>query len=591
MKKISYIFLICFINIIFFTSFSWAATVEVEVIHSMENYHADRTYPILFSLKISKPWYIHGAAKTETYLIPTKLIFRDSPYLKITDIRYPQPERETFEYLSDPIDVYSENILIRASLAINGDIPTGKQRIKGNLSYQACSSTSCLPPEDVPVELQITIDPPGTLANAINEDLFISAEEEKGLIESTSADRFDAVLLLVLLGLFLQGLALNLTPCIYPLIPVTVSYFGGKSEKISGKKILHGVLYLAGLAVTNSLLGVSSAMSGSMLGSALQNPVALVFVACILTALGFSFFGFWELRIPTALIRIASKNYSGYFGTFFMGLTLGIVAAPCLGPFILGLLTYVAQRGDPFLGFLYFFTLSIGIGLPLCVLAIFSGTIDRLPISGDWMVWIKKLMGWVLIWMAAYMIFPLVPRYFGTVGLLAGVALISGVHLGWIDRTGSGKKGGFLYFKRGISVLILLGSILYLLYVGQARNGINWLSYDQKMFDREIMNGRPIILEVYADWCLPCRTMERKVFNDPEVVSLTKDIICIRLDLTREKPFQEEIIRRYRVWGAPTIIFINKTGIEEKSLKIESYVNKAEFLDRINIFLRENGLS
>ncbi len=413
MQKLFYILLFCFIMMaFFFPSFSWASTVELEIIHSMDNYQSGGTYPILFRLKIQKPWFIHGATEDESDLIPTKLIFHDSPYLKLNKIRFPLAERKKFEYLPESVDVYSGSILIQASLSAAGDIASGIQTIKGNLSYQACSSASCLAPEDVPVELQIMIVSPGTPINALNKDLFLSTDKEKGEIARVYMGRFDAGLLLTLLGLFLGGLALNLTPCIYPLIPITISYFGGKSHKISGKRILHGILYLSGLAVTNSFLGVSSALSGSILGSALQNPAVLIFIACIMTALGFSFFGFWEFRLPAVLSKTASKNYTGYFGTFFMGLTLGIVAAPCLGPFILGLLTYVGQRGDPFLGFLYFFILSIGIGLPLCVLAVFSGAIDRLPLSGDWMVWIKKLLGWVLVGMAIYMISPLIPQQY-----------------------------------------------------------------------------------------------------------------------------------------------------------------------------------
>ncbi len=586
MQKLFYILLFCFIMMaFFFPSFSWASTVEVEIIHSMDNYHAGGTYPILFRLKIQKPWFIHGATEDESDLIPTKLIFHDSPYLKLNKIRFPLAERKKFEYLPDPVDVYSGSILIQASLSAAGDIASGIQTIKGNLSYQACSSASCLAPEDVPVELQIMIVSPGTPINALNKDLFLSTDKEKGEIARVYMGRFDAGVLVTLLGLFLGGLALNLTPCIYPLIPITISYFGGKSHKISGKRILHGILYLSGLAVTNSFLGVSSALSGSILGSALQNPAVLIFIACIMTALGFSFFGFWEFHLPAVLTSTVSKNYSGYFGSFFMGLTLGIVAAPCLGPFILGLLTYVGQRGDPFLGFLYFFILSIGIGLPLCVLAVFSGAIDRLPLSGDWMVWIKKLLGWVLVGMAIYMISPLIPKNNGAAWLQVGVAVISGIHLGWIDKTGGGRRG-FLYFKRGISVLIFAMSILILVYTGNVKEGIKWIPYNQEIMTAGLKEKRPIMLEIYADWCLPCRAMERRVFNDPEVVSLSKDILCIRMDLTRKQPFQEEIMKRYQAWGAPTIIFIDKEGMEERGLRIESYVDNAELLNRMKSLLQ-----
>ncbi len=237
-----------------------------------------------------------------------------------------------------------------------------------------------------------------------------------------------------LLGIFAGGIALNLTPCVYPLIPITVSYFGGKSGQGQGRLYLHGASYIGGLAVTNSILGLAAALTGGLMGAMLQNPVVLGSIAAILILLATSLFGFWELRLPYWLNRAASRSYSGYFGSLFMGITLGVVAAPCIGPFVLGLLTWVAGMGSPWLGFLIFFTLSLGLGLPLFILAMFSGKLDKLPRSGEWMIWIRKLMGWVLVGMAAYFIRPLLPSTIGML-LMAAVALAAGLHLGWIDRT------------------------------------------------------------------------------------------------------------------------------------------------------------
>ena len=204
-----------------------------------------------------------------------------------------------------------------------------------------------------------------------------------------------------LLGIFAGGIALNLTPCVYPLIPITVSYFGGRSGRGVGRLLIHAGGYIGGLAFTNSLLGVVAAMTGGLMGVMLQNPAVLVLVAAILLFFASSLFGFWELRLPVSLTQAASKSYTGYFGSLFMGVTLGIVAAPCIGPFVLGLLTWVASMGNPYLGFIIFFTLSLGLGLPLFFLAMFSGQIAKLPRSGEWMLWVRKLMGWVLVGMAA----------------------------------------------------------------------------------------------------------------------------------------------------------------------------------------------
>jgi thiol:disulfide interchange protein DsbD len=429
------------------------------------------------------------------------------------------------------------------------------------------------------VHLSTIIVPRGTPTKALNQKIFLSARREmpdKGIPGIQSGAGF----LLTLLGIFLWGLALNLTPCVYPLIPITVSYFGGRSQKESANTIMHGMLYILGLALMNSLLGLTAALSGGMLGALLQQPLVLIFVAAVMTALGLSFFGFWEFRIPVALTRIASKNYGGYFGTFFMGLTLGIVAAPCLGPFILALLTYVGQKGDPLLGFLYFFILSVGLGLPLSVLGIFSGALDKLPRSGDWLLWVRKFMGWLLVGMAAYMISPLVPHHLGKSGLLAAVVAAAGIHLGFLDKTGGGLRR-FSTIKRLLGISLVCGGILYILSSAYEREGIKWIPYDQNIIATAEKDKKPLILDFYADWCSPCVAMEKRVFKDPEIVRLSQNLITMRLDLTRHQPFQDEILEQYGVRGVPTVIFLNREGKEEKDLRVETYVGRREFLDRM----------
>ena len=143
-----------------------------------------------------------------------------------------------------------------------------------------------------------------------------------------------------LLGIFAGGMALNLTPCVYPLIPITISYFGGRDDR--RQLIGHGFCYIGGLSITNSILGVVAALTGGLMGAVLQNPLVLAFVAVILILLATSLFGLWELRLSSGLMQAASRPYTGYLGTLFMGLTMGVVAAPCIGPFVLGLLTWVA---------------------------------------------------------------------------------------------------------------------------------------------------------------------------------------------------------------------------------------------------------
>lgn len=240
-------------------------------------------------------------------------------------------------------------------------------------------------------------------------------------------------LLWTLLGVFAGGMALNLTPCVYPIIPVTISYFAGQSDRRQSRLFAHGASYVIGMAATNSLLGVTAALTGGLMGALLQNPVVLMAIATVLVLFAASLFGFWEMRLPYAMTQVASRGYAGYFGSLFMGLTMGVVAAPCIGPFVLGLLTWVAGLRSAWLGFVIFFTLSLGLGLPLFVLALFSGQLKRLPCSGEWMLWVRKMMAWVLVGVAAYYLRALLPQNAYTF-LLASVALAAGLHLGWIAK-------------------------------------------------------------------------------------------------------------------------------------------------------------
>jgi thiol:disulfide interchange protein DsbD len=347
--------------------------------------------------------------------------------------------------------------------------------------------------------------------------------------------------------------------------------------------MIHGLLYILGLAVNNSFLGVAASLSGGMLGEVLQNPMVLVAIAGILVILALSFFGLWEMRLPSGLMRWASRSFGGYFGTFFMGLTLAVVATPCLGPFILGLLTYVGQQGDPALGFLYFFVLSLGLGTPLAVLAVFSGSAERLPMSGDWMVWIRKLLAWVLVGMAAYMIQPLVPGPVAESLLYAAILLAAGAHLGWIAGSGGGRT--FHMIRRTTGSLLIAAAVVVLVFGFQSQEGVNWTPYDPSEVANAAKRNQPVMVDFYADWCIPCKQMEREIFQDAKVISLSRRLAAVRADLTRSHPQQEEIMKRYQIRGVPTIVFINSRGEEERELRIESYTTREEVVERMETLL------
>jgi thiol:disulfide interchange protein DsbD len=392
-------------------------------------------------------------------------------------------------------------------------------------------------------------------------------------------------MLWAIFGIFAGGIALNLTPCVYPLIPITISYFGAKSIKgaedpASSPLISHALLYILGLAFTNSMLGVFAALSGRMLGMMLQNPLTLVAVAVVLVAFGLSMFGFWEFRLPVFLTAAAARNYAGYFGSLFMGLTLGIVAAPCIGPFVIGILIWVAGTGNPLFGFIVFFTLSLGMGLPLFVLALLSTRLTKLPKSGEWMLWVRRLMGWILFGMAAYFIGPVLPGHSGTI-LLAVTALAAGVHLGWLD---SHASQSVLFSRiRKIAGLVGIGvACFFISTVFEQGEGIKWTSYSDTAMAEAKQSGKPIIVDFYADWCAPCRRMESLTFHHkPVVEDAAKNFVMMRVDLTNSDTEKEKLTRLYDVRGVPTVIFLKAGGEEKAELRIMEFTPPQEFLKKM----------
>jgi thiol:disulfide interchange protein DsbD len=397
---------------------------------------------------------------------------------------------------------------------------------------------------------------------------------------------------------FLGGLALNLTPCVYPLIPITISYFGGQSGGKRGSLLGPALFYVLGMAVTYSVLGVIAAFTGSLLGSALQHPPVLLAIAAIMIALALSMFGLYEIRIPGFLSRLAGGSRRGVFGTLFMGLTVGIVAAPCIGPFVLGLLTYVGDRGNVFLGLGLFFVLALGLGLPFIFLALFSGSINRLPRSGSWMVWVRKIFGFILIAMAVYFLKPLFPDPL-TYGLtMALVMLVAGVYMAWIEPTrGQGKAlavirnlVGLAFFlaclimaTAGIRSQIDLAVAEHSARLGQASSGVRWFPYDAERLNRAAADKKPVFIDFYADWCLPCRELDTKTFSAPEAADISARFVMLKANLTSSSsPLSRELTRKYKVKGVPTLVFIDAEGRELPDLRAVGFIDKEEFLKRMN---------
>ena len=554
--------------------------VSVSVIHSRDIYNPGGQYPVAFSVSISDGLYLHGPS-ADGFMIPTEVSITNNRGIEITDIKFPRPEKKRFNFSNEITEVYKNKFIIHSTLRVGSEPFSGTFGLTGELSYQACTDTACFPPESISFPIKITIA--DGYSSYINKDFFtkkpVTEPSVFGLGQTTDFDSFS--LAVCLMAVFLGGLALNLTPCIYPLIPVTVSYFGGRGRELKGKILVHGFLYILGIAIVNSTLGVVVSLSASSLfGGILQSPVVIIFIAMLLLTLSASFFGVWEIKIPHFIFSKMHGNYTGILNTFFMGLTLGVFAAPCIGPFILGLLAWVGQKGDPLMGFLVFFVLSMGMGLPLVILAVFSGSISKLPVSDAWLLWIKKIFGWVLVIMAVYMITHLIPWQAGK-AMVIGLSIAgAGIHLAVLDKTHG--SSWFFLIKKIILTVSLSAGILIVFFAYQKIDTVKWIEYDSKLLEEASYLNRPVIVKFYADWCIPCRQMDLTVFRDRDVLKELERFLMLRVDLTRFSEKNDEIRKKFEVKGVPTILFFDSEGTQIKELRIDFYVNKDVMLEKLS---------
>ncbi len=458
--------------------------LSVEISQSHFSTIAGENLYLILRVNLNPEWHINSNKPKEDYLIPTDVTIESKDGFLISEKIFPEPEELKFDFSDLPISVFEKEFEIPVKIKIPEKIAEGTYQIKVILNYQACNNQTCLPPDKEVAEVKIKIVNDKSAIVENKEFNFSTFKKESKLTNASTDSIFDENnLLLSFILVFLGGLALNLTPCVYPLIPITLGYFGGQSESKTSRLFGLASIYVIGMAITYSLIGMITALSGSLFGSLLQNPFVLAGIALVLVALSLSMFGLYEFQLPASWMAKFGEARSGYFGALFMGLTMGVVAAPCIGPFVVGLLTFVGAKGDPVFGFFIFFVLALGLGAPYLFLGVFSGKIKSLPRSGEWMIAVKKIFGFILIGMAIYFLLPLFPESIRGF-LLPSFMVLSSVYLLVFDKTGNNIKT-FSFIKNGFLVLIgLIGLWLTLALVdGSFQRTLPWRFPSQIMFN------------------------------------------------------------------------------------------------------------
>ncbi len=526
------------------------------------------TVKVLFKVTVEKDWHINSNTPSEDYLIKTELKLADSVNFGLAGITYPKGKQVKLGFSDTPLSLYEGEFFISAKVYMKNELKPGEHFTKAVLSYQSCNNANCEFQAEAVAPLQLTVAAKGETVNTINDPVFqqslqppVKAKPAEG---TALGDRLESSgLFLSLVLLFLAGLALNLTPCVYPLIPITIGFFGGQSEGKTSRLAAMGALYLLGISLTYSVIGVVTALSGALFGALLQNPLVVVFIVLLFIALSLSMFGLYEFKVPDSLMQKIGDSKGGLFGAFFMGLTMGIVAAPCIGPVVVSLVTVVAAKQDAWLGFLWFFFLSLGLGAPYFVLAIFSGKIQKLPRSGVWMDAVKHIFGFMLLALALYYAGPLLPKIVGHYALPVFM-VITGGYLLFFEKAGNNLKG-FKIFKLIFSLLVLVGG-LYLLYPSQT-GSIKWEPYTKEAFEAAKAKQQPIVLDFYADWCIPCKELDKATFSDPGVISESSGFAAFKVDLTSATSESAvSLTKEFKITGVPTVILINSQGVEAERI-------------------------
>ena len=460
------------------------------------------------------------------------------------------------------------------------------------IAYQGCTEGFCYPPEvkeikvaDLPI-VQVT-DTEKTSEKSTALSAQPKAEQDR-LAESLFNSKY------AVFGFFLLGLGLAFTPCVLPMLPLLSAIVIGQNQRPNmWRAFALSFVYVQGMALTYTLLGLIVAAIGLPFQVALQHPYVMIGLSIIFVLLALSMFGVFTLQLPsslqTKLSLLSQQQKAGAFGgVFLMGMIAGLVASPCTSAPLSGALLYVAQSGDLFTGAITLYLLALGMGVPLILITLFGNKI--LPKSGMWMETVKKLFGFVMLALPVFLISRILPdEWTPRLWAMLGTAFFI-----WfafqMPKNGTGWVFRILFLVAAmISVKPLQTWVWGETSTPSAveNKAVSHVEFKQVKSEAELQqalaenNKSLVMLDLYADWCVACKEFEKETFSDPRVQKNFGDMLLLQVDMTKNSEENRALMTKYKVLGLPTILFFNQDGKEIEGSRVNGFMPPVEFLQWI----------
>jgi len=478
--------------------------------------------------------------------------------------------------------------------------------------FQGCAEAGlCYPPEVRTIPLSViageqvsqTADAGNALAaltqaEEVNDASSAPSQEvSKPVGEQSYTDKLASQGLLTnLVIFFLVGVGLAFTPCVFPMFPILSSLIAGQQNLSTKKAFSLSFVYVQGMAVTYAALGLVVASLGGQVQGYLQHPTVLISFSILFVLLAMSMFGWYEIKLPSGMMnkltQVSNQQKGGnYVGVFMMGVLSGLIASPCTTAPLSAALLYVAQSGDYLVGGLTLYVLSLGMGLPLLLLGTSGGKL--LPKAGGWMEQVKTLFGFIMLVVPLILLERIVD--IEIIWLMAGLlALATALYLHhWQSGQSQGKLKTALWFAA--TLLVVTGASLTKNYFWPTKAAVAQAEVQTHSF-RQVANlselkeeiakasseGRLVMVDLYADWCVACKEFEHYTFPDAKVQAQFAHFELIQIDLTESDAKTIELMEEYTVFGLPSILFFDSQGNELLEQRVTGFLNAKDFAEHLS---------